>query len=184
MSADNPWTTVTSREVYRNPWMRIREDEVIRPDGTPGIYGVVETHLAVGVVAVTGDAEIVLAGQYRYTTGSYSWEIVEGGVDPAEDPLTAGRRELEEEAGLVAATWRPLGGEIHLSNSITAERAYLYLAEHLTGTTSRPEGTEVLQIRTAPLAECLRMIDGGEVQDALTIMGLLMYDRMQREHGG
>ena len=92
MSTESPWTTVASREVYRNAWMWVREDDVIRPDGSRGIYGVVDKHDAVGVVALTDAGEVVLVGQYRYPTDVYSWEIVEGGVDDGEDPLRGGQR--------------------------------------------------------------------------------------------
>ncbi len=84
---------------------------------------------------------MVLVGQYRYPTDGYSWEIVEGGVDDGEDHVEAARRELEEEAGLVAESWVPLGGEMHLSNSVTSERAFLYVATGLSDDrgASRPD---------------------------------------------
>src|SRR5918998_3074540 len=112
----NPWLTVSSRRVYDNPWITIREDQVIRPDGEPGIYGVVHfKNIAVGVLAVEGEF-VYLVGQYRYPLDSYSWEIPEGGCPEGEDPLDAARRELEEETGLRARRWEKMG-EAHLSNS-------------------------------------------------------------------
>ena len=110
MSTENPWKRIESRTVYTNPWLTLREDRVIRPDGKSGIYTVVETRIATGVVALTPDEEIYLIGQYRYPTEEYSWEIVEGGSDPGEDPLDTAKRELREEAGLVAAQWAAPGG--------------------------------------------------------------------------
>jgi 8-oxo-dGTP pyrophosphatase MutT (NUDIX family) len=178
MSTDSPWTTVASREVYRNAWMWVREDDVIRPDGSRGIYGVVDKHDAVGVVALTDAGEVVLVGQYRYPTDVYSWEIVEGGVDDGEDPLGGGQRELEEEAGLVASSWLPLGGELHLSNSVTSERAFLYLATGLTETVARPDPTEVLTLRTVPMPEAVDMVVSGEIVDALSVMGILLAARL------
>ena len=177
MSFENPWKTRDSRVVYSNPWMTIREDRVIRPDGADGIYGVMETRIATGVVALTPEKDVYLVGQYRYPTECYSWEIVEGGTDPGEMPLATAKRELKEEAGIVAERWSQLGGEIHLSNCISSEIGYLYLAQGLTETEPEPDGTEVLQIRKVPLAECLAMVDRGEIQDAMTIMGLLRLDR-------
>ncbi len=176
-SQENPWTTLSQKTVYSNPWMSVREDNVIRPDGHEGIYGVVETRVATGVVALTEANDVVLVGQYRYPTETYSWEIVEGGADTDEDPMAAAKRELQEEAGLIAADWYPLGGEIHLSNCITSEKGFLYVARNLVETKATPEGTEVLQLKTVSLENALGMVDSGEITDAMSIMGLMRVER-------
>lgn len=185
MSEANPWTTLTSRVVYQNAWMVVREDQVVRPDGQPGIYGVMSARsVATGVVALTEQGEVWLVGQYRYPTGVYSWELIEGGTAPGEAPLDAVQRELREEGGLGAREWHRLGGEIHLSNSITAEVGYLYLARDLERLGEpQPEGTEVLQLKTVPFAEALAMCDSGEIQDAFSIMGLFLAERWLRQRG-
>jgi 8-oxo-dGTP pyrophosphatase MutT (NUDIX family) len=171
---DNPWKKVSSRVVYQNPWITVREDQVITPRGEPGIYGVVEPRLATGVVALTQDNQIYLVGQYRYPLDIYSWEIPEGGAEHGEDPLEAIKRELLEEAGVTAKSWKQIGHEIHLSNCFTNERAYLYLATDLEVGPSAPDATEVLQVRTVPLEEAFAMIQRGEITDAMTIMGVTM----------
>lgn len=161
----------------------MREDQVIRPDGNPGIYGVVETRVATGVIALTPQLDVYLVGQYRYPTEIYSWEIIEGGADPGEPPMEAAKRELREEAGLIAAEWEQLGDEVHLSNCFSSERALFYVARGLQETEREPEGTEVLQIRTLPLAECLAMVDRGEIKDAMSVIALLRLERMLRAQG-
>jgi 8-oxo-dGTP pyrophosphatase MutT (NUDIX family) len=173
MSTKNPWQTVSSTVTYQNPWFRVREDQVIRPDGKPGIYGVVETRIATGVAALTPENELYLVGQYRYPTEEYSWEIIEGGADPGELPIEAAKRELREEAGLVAAEVIPLGSEIHLSNCITAERAYLFVARGLSSVPAAPDGTEVLSVRKVPFVEAVRMVESGEIKDGMTIIAIL-----------
>ena len=178
MSTENPWKRIESRTVYTNPWLTLREDRVIRPDGKSGIYTVVETRIATGVVALTPDEEIYLIGQYRYPTEEYSWEIVEGGSDPGEDPLDTAKRELREEAGLVAAQWAALGGEIHLSNCISSEVGRLYIARDLTEVAPEPDDTEVLQTKKMPFTEALKMVDSGEIKDAMSILGILRVARM------
>ncbi|MGH8272572.1 MAG: NUDIX domain-containing protein, partial [Gammaproteobacteria bacterium] len=83
----NPWKTSGSRIVYENRWIRVREDQVVRPDGGAGIYGVVEIRPSVGIVAINSRDEIVLVGQWRYASGHYSWEIPRGGSQPGETDM-------------------------------------------------------------------------------------------------
>jgi 8-oxo-dGTP pyrophosphatase MutT (NUDIX family) len=173
----NPWKTLDSRLVYQNPWITVREDKVIRPDGKPGIYGVVETRLATGVVALSADLQVYLVGQYRYPTKHYSWEIVEGGSDKEESALHAAQRELKEETGLEAASWLQLGCEFHLSNCFTSEVGYVFLARELREGASAPDGTEILRVRKIPFSEAIGMVDSGEIKDMVSIVGLLRAER-------
>ena len=144
---ENPWTHLSSTIVYKNQWMSIREDRVVRPDGEPGIYAFLEKNAAAGVVALTPDNYVYLVGQYRYPLEEYSWEVVEGGAEDGEDPLTAAKRELQEEVGLIASKWMPLATDFHISNCVTSERGFLYLAQDLSEVKASPEGTEILQIK-------------------------------------
>jgi 8-oxo-dGTP pyrophosphatase MutT (NUDIX family) len=168
----NPWTRLSRRTLYDNPWIVVYEDQVRRPDGLPGIYGVVHFHnLAVGVVALDEADRVLLVGQYRYTLDLYSWEIPEGGAPAGEEPLAAIQRELLEETGFSARRWQEIL-RAHLSNSVTDEEAICYLAQDLEPGTPRPEGTEQLQLRWVPFETALNMIARGEITDALSIAGL------------
>lgn len=180
MSEENPWKVTGTRIVYENPWITVREDQVIRPDGGPGIYGVIEAKVATGVVALTPGNEIYLVGQYRYPVNRYSWEIIEGGAEADESPLDAAKRELREEAGLSARSWAPLGGDVHLSNCFSAEVGKLFIARDLEEVPSSPDATEVLQVKKVPFAEALALVHSGEITDSLSIIGILRAERELR----
>jgi len=168
----NPWTRLARRIVYENPWIVVHEDQVLRPDGRPGIYGVVHfRNKAVGVVALDEHDRVLLVGQYRYTLNLYSWEIPEGGAGSDEDPLAAGQRELREETGYTAGQWRELL-RAHLSNSVSDEEAFCYLATKMTPGAARPEETEQLLVKWVPFPEAMGMIERGEITDALSVLGL------------
>lgn len=176
----NPWRTLSTRQAYDNPWISVREDKVVRPDGAEGIYGVVHfKNRAIGVLAVEGE-EVYLVGQYRYPLGEYSWEIPEGGCPEDEDPLDAARRELEEETGLRARNWRRLG-EAHLSNSVSDELAIWFLATGLTQGERSPEGTEQLNVRRVPFAEALRMALRGEIKDSLSLLAIMHFQILRAD---
>jgi 8-oxo-dGTP pyrophosphatase MutT (NUDIX family) len=176
----NPWQTLTRRSIYDNPWIHVREDQVIRPDGHPGIYGVVEfKNRAIGVLPIDEEGSTYLVGQYRYTLNRYSWEIPEGGGPEGESPLEAAQRELLEETGLQARTWRLLG-TAHLSNSVTDEEAIYYLATDLIIGEASPEGTEKLEVRRLPFAEALQMVLAGEITDALSVLAIMRYAHERR----
>jgi 8-oxo-dGTP pyrophosphatase MutT (NUDIX family) len=171
----NPWQTLSSRVVYDNAWIRVRHDEVTRPDGQPGIYGVVQyKNKAIGVLPIDEEGYTYLVGQYRYTLDLYSWEIPEGGCVEGEAPIDAAKRELLEETGLVAYEWKLLG-TAHLSNSVGDETAFFYLATHLALREAQPEGTEKLEMMRVPFAEALRRVREGEITDALSVLAIQHY---------
>ncbi len=174
----NPWTTLSSREIYLNPWIRVREDQVLKPNGTPGIYGVVEyRNRAVGVVPIDDEGYTWLVGQYRYTHNRYEWEIPEGGCPEGESLEDCARRELLEETGLVASHLEPLLLDIQLSNSIGDETAHLFIARGLTQETPQPEDTEQIAIRRLPLSEAIQMATTGQIRDSMSVIALLALAR-------
>lgn len=170
---DNPWTTLSSRPIYANPWIEVREDQVLRPDGQPGIYGVVHfRNKAVGVLPVDDDGHVWLVGQHRYPLNAYSWEIPEGGGHGDEDPEQTARRELLEETGFTADRLEFLGRS-HLSNSVSDELAYLYRATGLTPGESQPEGTEQILVRRFDWATAWKMVEDGVITDSMSVIALL-----------
>jgi 8-oxo-dGTP pyrophosphatase MutT (NUDIX family) len=178
---ENPWQTLDSKAIYENPWISVREDQVLKPNGQPGIYGVVTfKNKAVGIVPIDEEGNTYLVGQYRYTLHSYSWEIPEGGSPMNETAFQTAKRELIEETGLTALKWLDIG-PIHTSNSVTDEVGYLFLATHLTQGISEPEDTEQLIVKKLPLSEAVKMVIKGEISDSLSIAGLLKADMWYRK---
>ncbi len=168
-----PWTRLTSRAIYTNPWIDVREDQVLRPDGSNGIYGVVHFHnLAVGVVPLDAEGRVILVGQHRYPLDYYSWEIPEGGcLVGKETPEEAASRELREETGFSAKRWDYLG-QMVISNSTTDEVAHLFLARDLTAGPTQLEATEDIRVKTMDFEEAYRQAMEGELTESLTITGL------------
>ncbi len=171
----NPWKTLNTRVVYDNPWILLKENDVVKPDGNGGVYGVVHfKNKAIGVLPIDKDGYIHLVGQYRYALDIYSWEIPEGGCPEGEDPLVAAQRELLEETGLIASNWKQLIRS-HLSNSVSDEESIIYLATELSQGEASPDDTEVFAYKHIPFAEALTMVKNGEITDAISIMAILHY---------
>jgi 8-oxo-dGTP pyrophosphatase MutT (NUDIX family) len=172
-SAPPRWTTHSTEIVYDNPWIEVSHRQVTAPTGNDGIYGLVHyKNLAVGVVPIDDDGHTWLVGQHRYTLDEWSWEIPEGGGALGVDPVDSARRELVEETGLTAASWRQLC-ELHLSNSVTDERSIVYVATDLTAGDSAPDSTEQLTVQRLPLEEAIEMAMGGDITDAMSVAALV-----------
>jgi 8-oxo-dGTP pyrophosphatase MutT (NUDIX family) len=162
---------LTSRDVYENPWIHVVEHRIEKPRGGEGIYGVVHfKNRAVGVVPYQ-DGQVWLVGQYRFALARYSWEIPEGGAPPGEALEDSARRELVEEAGLIAGRLEKLA-TLHLSNSVTDEEAHIYLASDLAPGPSSPEDTEVLQVKRLPLDDAHRLVRKGVITDVLSVFAI------------
>lgn len=170
----NPWLTHSTHDIYDNAWIHVQENQVTNPSGGEGIYGVVHyKNRAVGVVPIDDGGNTWLVGQYRYPTGTYEWEIPEGGCADDEELLEAARRELLEETGLIANSYEPILSHLQLSNSVSDERAFLFTARQLTMTEAQPEPTEKITIRKLPLTEAFTMVDRGEIVDVMSVTALL-----------
>lgn len=176
---ENPWKTVSSREVYDNPWVNIRHEEVIKPNGEAGIYGVAHFKTrAAAILPLDENNNTWLVGQYRYTLNEYSWEIPMGGGSFEEDIQESARRELKEETGIEAKKWTDLG-RLHTSNSVTDEVGFMFLAEDLTFGESEPDDTEILVLKKVNLEEAVRMVMDSEITDSLSIATILKVARLK-----
>ena len=169
----NPWTVLKTEVKYQNPWISVREDQVLNPSGGPGIYGVVTMkNKALGIVPLDNEGNTWLVGQYRYPLNEYSWEIPMGGGPVELDILESAQRELKEETGLLAGCWTRIA-RLHTSNSVTDEEGFVFLAEDLTQSELEPEETEDLRLWKLPLAEAVQMAMNDRITDCVSVAGLL-----------
>lgn len=166
------WQQLTSRRIYTNKWMAIREDQVRLPDGRETIYGVVDCGNCVGVLPFVDPRHILLVGQYRYVAQRFTWEMPTGGVRPGESLEAAAQRELTEEAGRQAGrlTWI---STYHTSKSVMNETAHLYLGEDLAPADHPPDDTEFIERRVFPFSEVVDMVQRAEITDSMTVIAVL-----------
>jgi 8-oxo-dGTP pyrophosphatase MutT (NUDIX family) len=175
------WTAGESRFVYENPWIAVSEHRPIAPTGKQALYGIVHMkNLALGVVPLHEDGTVTLVGQHRFVFGDYSWELPEGGGPIDCDPVEHARRELAEEAGLAARDWRQIL-QFQLSNSITDERGFVYLATGLSAAKAEPDDNEDIAVVRVPFGEALEQAMNGNIRDMITVASLLRIYHMARE---
>lgn len=159
----------------------MREDEVQRPDGGPGVYGVVEIRPSVGIVALNDREEIALVGQWRYTVNRYVWEIPRGGSEKGEtDMLAVAQRELAEEAGVAAADWQTLG-TVDVCIGVTDDVQTLFLATGLHPVQRHPDPEEEIIMQWRPFAEALDLVMRGELTEVCTVAAILKVAQFRQQ---
>lgn len=172
-----PWKRLSSREVYRNPWTRVREDIAEMPDGNTTLYGVIECGHCVGVLPFVDDDHVVLVRQYRYVFGeNHRWEMPTGGVNPGETLEEAARRETREEVGYDAGELEHVS-TYFTSKSIVQEIAHLYIGRGLSRVQAVPDETEFLEVAIFPFDRVLQMVVESEIRDSMTVIAVLLAAR-------
>lgn len=170
---ENPWIKKSEKIIYDNPWIIVREHQVIDPSGKDTIYGVVSAkHLAIGIIPLDENYNTWLVGQYRYPLKKYSWEIVEGGGKFDIDPIESAKRELQEETGLAAREYTKIL-VLQTSNCISDEVAIIYVAKGITEGIASPDDDEKLKVAKVPFSEAYRMVMDGRIEDSLSVGGIL-----------
>lgn len=183
------WATRNSKVIYKNSWIQIHEDEIVRPNGSSGTYGVVKTRGGVGVVVTDKLHEIFLVAQYRYPTNTYSLEIPKGAFDAfdgSETPLDAARRELREETGITARRWEQMA-TVHTMMGYSDDTVHLFFASDVQVGESSPDAEEDLTCIRLPFSRITNAIKDGisirgrlfHLSDATSIAGILMA----KQHG-
>lgn len=168
-----PFQTVASRVAWSCPWYRVRQDDIITPDGRPGVYNVVEKADAVWIVPVTDAGEVLMVYQYRYTVDDWCWEIPAGSVKPGQSLEEAARDELREEVGGQGGALTYVGRS-YLANGICNEVGHFFLANGVAVGPTAHEAAEVMQVHRVPIAEALAMARDGRISDGPTALALLL----------
>jgi 8-oxo-dGTP pyrophosphatase MutT (NUDIX family) len=168
-----PWTIQDSSPKYRNAFIEVVEDRVIRPDGQPGHYATVALKPGVAILPVDRQGTAYLTRQFRYAIGRESIEVASGGVDDGEAPREAARREAREELGIEADDWVELG-RIDLDTSIVRCPVHLFLARSLSVQQPRREGTESMEMVQVPFAEAVHLVREGAIRHGPSCVLILM----------
>jgi ADP-ribose pyrophosphatase len=173
-------TTLSSREVYRNHWMRVREDQILRSNGHRGIYGVVEKEDGAIIIPIDtdhqGDDRIWLVEQFRYTIQERVLELPQGAWERAiENPEELARGELKEETGLEAEQMTYLGFS-WIAYGFTKQRHHVFVAAGLTMSEKKPDPEEHdIAVRCLPIVDFEDMILSGKIRDGCTHAAWSMY---------
>jgi ADP-ribose pyrophosphatase len=167
-----PWTIVKANEVYSDPWMAVRMDNVLRPDGSPGTYSTVRIKPGVCVIPVSSDGTCYLTKEFHYAVGRDTIEGISGGIEVDETAELAAARELQEEVGLIADKWISLGTVDPLTAALSSPTR-LFLALELRFTDASPEGTECIERVEMPFEKALAMVIASEISHAPTCVAIL-----------
>jgi 8-oxo-dGTP pyrophosphatase MutT (NUDIX family) len=168
-------TTISTREVYRNRWMRVREDEILRSNGERGIYGVVEKHDA-AIILPIDQGRVWLVEQFRYTIQERALELPQGGWErEIDDPEELARGELKEETGLEAAEMIHLG-DLWIAYGFTRQKQHVFLASGLSQAERKPDAEEHdLVVRSVSVGEFEALMRDGEIRDGCTLAAWGLY---------
>ena len=175
----SPFLTLTSQTVWSCPWYSIRQDQIILPNGQPGVYNVIVKAPAVWIIPVTPDGQIALIYTYRYTVNDWCWEIPAGSIKPGQTPQEAAMDELREEVGGTAAAWSYVN-QFYAANGICNEVGHIFLATGVTLSHPDHEPAEVIQVHTKPIAEVLEMARSGQITDGPSALALLLAEPQLR----
>lgn len=167
-----PYTVLDTKEIYKNPWLTLREDKVIRPGGSEGIFGIIEMVPGSSVLPLDNDGNVYLVSEYKYGIEKDSLETISGALNENELPIDAAKRELKEELGLVASKWRELGYVDPFTTTVQSQN-HLFLAEGITQGDSNPDEGEELKLVKVKFDEAVKMVLNGKITHSASCVLIL-----------
>lgn len=167
-----PWTIQETSQKYQNSFIHVREDQVLQPDGQPGMYATVKMKPTVAILPIDSNGVVYLIRQFRYALGKESLEVVCGAVEEDEPRLEAAQREVQEELGIKAEEWNELG-VFDLDTSIVHCPVHLFLAKQLTFTQTNREGTETMETIRIPFDTAVQMVMDNKITHAPSCLLIL-----------
>ncbi len=174
---NGPWQVLGTTEIYRDPWIVLTKDDVLRPDGRSGTHTITRFKDGVSVLPLDDDGFVFLTEEFHYAQGHRAIEVISGGVEPDEDVPTAAARELREEVGIVAARWTPLGVVDPLTSQAVAPIS-MFLAEGLLFVEATPDGTETIRRLRVHFAEAVEMVMRSEITHSGSCVVILKAARI------
>ncbi len=173
---EHPWKTLNSRIVYENSWVTITEDEVTRPDGSPGIYTIMDVKDGVLLIAEDADRNVYIMEAYRYPTQRWAWELPTGGTEAGDTPEITAQKELREELGLSSDTWIKLGEFSPSFGGTMRDRQHIFVARNcVEGAHDREAGEAIRAVKKVTREELFKLAHDGVIEDSQTLAGLFRY---------
>jgi ADP-ribose pyrophosphatase len=177
--ADLTETEIASETVFQGKLLRVKCDTVSLHNGKAATREYVEHNGAVMIIPVLDSGELVIERQYRYVLHRHCLEFPAGKIDPGEEPLATGKRELLEETGYAAGEWTYLA-TIHPTVAYSTERILVYLARGLRHQGRNLDEGEFLEVLNLPLAALLDLVRAGEITDVKTVIGVFWLEKILR----
>lgn len=172
-----PFIIKSSKEVYSNPWITVREDQVVRPGGTDGVFGIIEMKGGSSILPIDRDGQVYLAREYKYGVERETLELFSGGIDSGETALEAAQRELEEELGLIAKEWVGLG-VVDPFTTVVKSPNHMFIARQLSEGIRKPDEGEQVEPFKVSIEEAISLVINGTITHAASCVAILRCGRM------
>lgn len=180
MATKKPFTTISSQTAWSCPWYSIRQDEFSTPDGTQGVYNIVQKEAAVWIVPVTADGQIVIINHYRYTVDDWCFEVPAGSVKKGQTLEEAAREELREEIGGREANLKYIG-QVYTANGICNEIGHVFLATGVVLGETAHEPAEIIEIHLKSITEVVNMAQTNQITDGISALAILLCANKLKE---